>query len=642
MKLTGLDISKSGDSTFTAELACPWCDRVAAIALGPQHRFGNVDLHCEKCARFSSHKIADKWFDQHNQKLQDERQVWKNIPETAYVSCRRGMQGSGFVYTLYLGKDEPREIVSRDVVQHIMEKEFGMTWEQGNAALMSAALTPGLRVYFRHLTKISSALETKTQKHAVIKTGAIVAVNGKEALFLRYSSDGFAVVAFPGMGDTEVPVVELEVLDAGDSPAEVGFPEDEFLLETPMGEGETEETEQIEDLADVEMYVDEIIEHSQMIKDRLEELTVEEAQEDEEEREEGEILEPKKDKEDAEDEGDHEFRARRRADIAQRLQTLQNIIQDPNTDSETLQRAQMQYQQLKKSAPPVIQPLKMPVKPGVPRAAALSKKSWWDKSEKELETQDRPKRKSLTPTEESAADRSDLYPRENEDYPEYARDDEHVKKANRAIQALVHRDFVQMGNLKAAMTAHQDRLSIADIRDILKFYTVTGKLASTEADELARWFVGTKPRLLSARQIRANAVQVYKFPNGFRPEAEKTFKWLQHYNLHPSFQWNEGELLILLPQHEVGSLRQMQESNPARFGNPTAQKGSSLSKKALLDKGMGIFQPALYKGKEVLVMAIDNTGNNATVEDSDKNQFQVPVADLTPTKVGPYTKKPRG
>ena len=61
---------------------------------------------------------------------------------------------------------------------------------------------------------------------------------------------------------------------------------------------------------------------------------------------------------------------------------------------------------------------------------------------------------------------------------------------------------------------------------------------------------------------------VYTFPNGFQKEAESMYGWLRHYSLTPSWGHTKGYQEICLPHSEVACLRKMQESNPARFGNP--------------------------------------------------------------------------
>src|SRR5205809_3368233 len=236
MNLTG--ISKS---SYVEKVACKWCDAENDIAIGPQHHYGQADYHCRKCGKFGSFDIkGDAWFDAHNDKIQEAKEVWKRIPAEAYLSCRRGMQGAPFVYTVYLGKGDAKEYYSRDSVEQVLINEFDMTWEQSNALLMSAALTPGQRIWMRTLTKISSKLEDyeneKLHKTG-IKRGTVVKVNGREALFLRYAGEeGFSVVAFPGVGDAEVPTVDLEVIDTGDTPEEVGFEGDQdFALDMGMG-----------------------------------------------------------------------------------------------------------------------------------------------------------------------------------------------------------------------------------------------------------------------------------------------------------------------------------------------------------------------------------------------------------------------
>lgn len=69
-----------------------------------------------------------------------------------------------------------------------------------------------------------------------------------------------------------------------------------------------------------------------------------------------------------------------------------------------------------------------------------------------------------------------------------------------------------------------------------------------------------------------NMVEAYRFPNGFREQAENIYKWLLHYNLKPV--WGDpagtGDTVILLSPADRECLTLMQEKNPARFGNPPA------------------------------------------------------------------------
>lgn len=61
----------------------------------------------------------------------------------------------------------------------------------------------------------------------------------------------------------------------------------------------------------------------------------------------------------------------------------------------------------------------------------------------------------------------------------------------------------------------------------------------------------------------------YLFPNGFQEQATQTYQWLRNYTLQPSWASNVGgNHVILLPASEMLCLRLLQESTPARFGNP--------------------------------------------------------------------------
>jgi hypothetical protein len=245
----------------TAELTCPWCEHQAEISLGFQHRSGEVGLHCQHCGRYSGHKIAHEWFDIHQKKLEDEKEVWKRIPNTAYLTLRQHTVASGWIYTIYLGKGEPREFWSRDSVEHLLVKEFGMSWHQASSIITDAFITPGKKVYFQKLVKISSELDTAERKRVADKPvppayqlGDPVRVSGVDGLFLRYSDPGFAIVAFPQVGDAEVPVIEFEVIDTGDTPEEVGFEREELTPESAEEAGEAFEADvmvhQVEQVAD--------------------------------------------------------------------------------------------------------------------------------------------------------------------------------------------------------------------------------------------------------------------------------------------------------------------------------------------------------------------------------------------------------
>jgi hypothetical protein len=52
--------------------------------------------------------------------------------------------------------------------------------------------------------------------------------------------------------------------------------------------------------------------------------------------------------------------------------------------------------------------------------------------------------------------------------------------------------------------------------------------------------------------------EVYRFPNGFRKEAQSTHGWLRHYNLNPTIGTDGGETIISLPDNEVSCLRLIQ------------------------------------------------------------------------------------
>src|SRR5438477_1005503 len=189
MKLSGAEIANSGASKFTQAVTCRWCERTASIELGVQHQIDpNVTYHCSKCGRMSMIKVADKWFDQHQERYEALKDVWKKIPSDAFVSCRQSARGTPFVYTIFLGGSKrPEEFFSRDIIEHILTNEYGMSWNQANGILASAALTPGQKIYAQRWTRLLMAAQQREEmkrtgfgKEKLIKTGTQVRVNGSE------------------------------------------------------------------------------------------------------------------------------------------------------------------------------------------------------------------------------------------------------------------------------------------------------------------------------------------------------------------------------------------------------------------------------------------------------------------------------
>ena len=63
---------------------------------------------------------------------------------------------------------------------------------------------------------------------------------------------------------------------------------------------------------------------------------------------------------------------------------------------------------------------------------------------------------------------------------------------------------------------------------------------------------------------------VYKWPNGFRREAESMCGWLRNYQFSPRWVDTDGEpggMALAIPDNEVSQLRLLQKTNPARWGN---------------------------------------------------------------------------
>ncbi|HEX7388202.1 MAG TPA: hypothetical protein VF285_13140 [Castellaniella sp.] len=63
---------------------------------------------------------------------------------------------------------------------------------------------------------------------------------------------------------------------------------------------------------------------------------------------------------------------------------------------------------------------------------------------------------------------------------------------------------------------------------------------------------------------------VYNFFAGFRPEAESMFGWLCHEGLNPDWDYKPvGRIArtgITLPVSQIGRLRDLQKSDPSRWG----------------------------------------------------------------------------
>lgn len=680
-------IADSQKSAFTLGVICPHCESKTSLDLGPQHRItGRADMHCRKCSRYSSHQIkADALTDAFVDRNKKQREIWRKVPAEAFISCRRGMQGAPFVWTFYSGSGDPIEFYSRDSVEHRLVTDFGFSGAQANSVLTSAALTPGYKIYLQRWTKLSMAAEENLRKKAeenaevLIKAGSPVKVSGRQAIFLRYSNNqGFVVVAFPGVGDVEVPTIELEVEDVGDTPEDVGFEVDpleeaaeadvmhEILHEVSivrdtvdlMLQHELEEGKESGSVEEDEVEVlEEADEGLEQAEEGILEFITDEEDEFEEESEDFDLEEKEgknrqkdrykhllpekpvsKEEEvplsyqefDGEDDDESEKAAKaekwwqkavdtvdklrsgpdpseirkrrpwnkkrpqveektsRRVSaeeaIQEKLRNLQTIIQDPNTDPQTLQVAQRKYNELKKSME--------------------SRRAWITKTKEELEMVEPESHEVPSPESDEIAEKSEMYPKSE-------------KSANVAAQRKVHTHYSHSKDLKRAISANRSELSIADIRDILAFYEQTSKISSTDSEDMARWFIGDRPILLSASS---------RFEEWQRNKEKAKQKDLSPGESDCSCS---GAFNPNCPAHGT------QESRPRTKANRILS-AKDLSKTA----GIGVFQPAMYRGREVMLIAIDNTGSKATVQEG-KKQFIVPLSDLTETANGPYTEEPR-
>ena len=490
VKLSGRDIAQGETSRHVKAVVCPWCEAVTELPLGPQHAIGDISVHCSKCSKFSRHIVADKWFDDHVNKEKELKEVWKKIPSDAFLTCRQSMRGTPFIYTLHLGgKDRPEEFFSRDTVEHVLINEFGMSQKQAAGALISAGLTPGLKIYLQRHTRLVMAVEKKEDMKrtgdAGIKTGTPIRCNGVNGLFLRYSAnDGFAIVALPAakgdeFGDAEVPVVDLEVIDAGGPEVAEDF------------EMEKSEEGEVEGVGTLEEALDHIDEAENIIED----IVLEEGEdgndgytEDDEMKDLDFSDEDEDDKDEGKDEEDKDlpFEANRRiavewsdlrkrpmpsmtgAPTVKKLQTLRSIIDDPNTDPQTLQDAQKQWTVLRKQSPQAS------------RRVALTKMA------KEVCHECGKRLPDNTPPDKMICETCKKTTKEGK------------RTANREAQRRVRVHYSHSGDLKRAIEANRQELSIEDIRTLTNFYANTGKIAHYEASEIAELFIGTKPRLLCA------------------------------------------------------------------------------------------------------------------------------------------------
>lgn len=557
MKLTGSEIANSGVSKFTQNVCCPWCNKTASLDLGPQHVTGDLSLHCQKCGRFSRHKTADKWFDQHQERFEELKNVWKKIPGSAYLTCRQGTKGTPWIYTIFLGgADRPQEYMSRDIIDHILTSEWGMSGKQASGILASAVLTPGQRIYLQRWARLVMAAEAREtmkrtgvgDKEFLIKSGSPIRCNGQDGIFLRYSgNEGFAIVALPAspdsFGDAEVPVLDLEVLDAGGPEVAEDFEMDKELDEvddlSDLGEeqsagGLEEALEHIEVAEEIveDLVLDEVSDHpDDKHKDQAEAFEEEEAGESDKHEEHKEEVEE-------DDDGDHEFRGHRRAAAdctcdngydrhcpdhgakESRRPARRAVYEDKSPGHQEENERQTKIKEKNHGKSPAVCNHGLCTKKAVGDTDYCSehgdKKSGQRRAyltKDDYAVMERPQHKTVAPKVKEH--KSDMYPKESGGgYPKNPREDKKLedarggisdKQANRHAQRRVHVHYSHSGDLKRAIDVNRRELSIEDIRDLCRFYANTGKIANHEADDIARWFLGTKPRLLSARDLSAEA-----------------------------------------------------------------------------------------------------------------------------------------
>ena len=121
-------------------------------------------------------------------------------------------------------------------------------------------------------------------------------------------------------------------------------------------------------------------------------------------------------------------------------------------------------------------------------------------------------------------------------------------------------------------------------------------------------------------------IEVYRFPSGFGKEATNTYSWLRFNNLNPQWRLDGGDSTILLPVGEVESLRRIQRSEPARFGNPPAFENGTVVR--IVSDTYG----KRYKGRKAVVLYKHNEHDKYVVRVSiRKSELKVALGHLART-----------
>jgi hypothetical protein len=186
--------------------------------------------------------------------------------------------------------------------------------------------------------------------------------------------------------------------------------------------------------------------------------------------------------------------------LSYRLRSLREIIDDPDTDPETRQRAQAEWNKLRQQAPTAA------------AAAGTPKTAYWWKAPWEFDSiQYGDKRYPVGRQSEEVCDfttyptdmhgKVKRYPTDTEFYPKHKSHTsyDHLKRkdpltgytrqASRIAMARAINAYNATGDLRAAIQANYKDLSTAEIRRIIAFFRRLGKISSEDAQKLSQWFL---------------------------------------------------------------------------------------------------------------------------------------------------------
>lgn len=113
--------------------------------------------------------------------------------------------------------------------------------------------------------------------------------------------------------------------------------------------------------------------------------------------------------------------------------------------------------------------------------------------------------------------------------------------------------------------------------------------------------------------IQEGHVIAYRFPSGFRNELDRMAGWLRYHDFTPDsagpgFHW------ITLPEAQIPALRELQRSNPARFGNPPSDEKQYFVQKMPGSNGLPeVIDLAVPQPNGLLVASMDPSMTEFTV-----------------------------